>query len=178
MAAVVNRSGLHSRPAGMRVPKGKSTPETEEQKEHKAALLFMFIAEELLGEHCAGEGGRDGAALAEARACVTKLRQVLTNGTDVDVPPPAAETRGALEAAKEALREAGLTDAINARLRRKKPQRFALVHQILPGLWCGGWAALVNSSHSRPSPSPSPGQPADHPQPHPTPSRRTTTATS
>ena len=75
---------------------------------------------------------------------MTRLRQILTNTSSGDVLPDAAQTADALAAAKAAIQDVGLTDDMNARLRRKKPEKFALVHQILPGLWCGGWAALNN----------------------------------
>ena len=105
------------------------------------ALFFMFTCEELLGDlvrDCTAS-----AALGPVRQSCTALRQLLTNA-DPDTPPPIASMRSARDAVETSLADAGLMMEISGRLKRKKPDRYSLVHQILPGLWCGGWSALNN----------------------------------
>ena len=75
-------------------------------------------------------------AHAAARAAVDKLRMAVTN-EDGD-----AASERAREAAAAALRAAGLGDEMRRRLRRSRPGKFALVHQVLEYLYVGGWAAL------------------------------------
>ena len=85
-----------------------------------------------------------------ARAAATALREALTNG-----PAAPGEARGAAaEEAMAALRAAlarddarALARAVAARLKREPPGKYELpVHEIVPGLYIGGWAALNNDA--------------------------------
>ena len=106
----------------------------DKTKGKKAAgrlLLFAYVAAEALDD---AEAASD--AYAAARAAVDKLRMAVTN-EDGD-----AASERAREAAAAALRAAGLEDEMRRRLKRARPGKFALVHQVLEYLYVGGWAAL------------------------------------
>ena len=106
----------------------------DKTKGKKAAgrlLMFAYVAAEALDD---AEATSD--AHAAARDAVDKLRMAVTN-EDGD-----AASERAREAAAAALTDAGLGDEMRRRLRRSRPGKFALVHQVLEYLYVGGWAAL------------------------------------
>ena len=93
-------------------------------------LLFAYIAAEALDDVETTD------AHAAARDAVDKLRMAVTNEDSVETMERARETAAA------ALTDAGLGDKMRRRLRRSRPAKFALVHQVLEFLYVGGWAAL------------------------------------
>ena len=106
----------------------------DKTKGKKAAgrlLMFAYVAAEALDDAEA-----TSEAHAVARDAVDKLRMAVTN-EDGD-----AASERAREAAAAALRAAGLEDEMRRRLKRARPGKFALVHQVLEYLYVGGWAAL------------------------------------
>ena len=106
----------------------------DKTKGKKAAgrlLMFAYVAAEALDD---AEATSD--AHAAARDAVDKLRMAVTN-EDGD-----AASERAREAAAVRLTAAGLGDEMRRRLKRARPGKFALVHQVLEYLYVGGWAAL------------------------------------
>lgn len=107
-------------------------------------LNFIFVADEVLDD-------ADSASpwVGEAREAVADLRRLVTNSAaaaagnalDADETDEIDAARGK---AAERLRAAGLDGEMRRRLRRDKPARHALLHQVLDGLYVGGWAALNN----------------------------------
>ena len=106
----------------------------DKTKGKKAAgrlLMFAYVAAEALDDAEA-----TSEAHAVARDAVDKLRMAVTNEDGH------AASERAREAAAAALRAAGLEDEMRRRLKRARPGKFALVHQVLEYLYVGGWAAL------------------------------------
>ena len=104
-------------------------------------IHFVFAADEVL------DGAASGRGLADARRAVDALRERATNsaaaaaGNGLD-PDEADAVDAARKDAADALRACGLEEAMRLKLRRESPPRHALLHQVLDGLYCGGWAAL------------------------------------
>ena len=104
----------------------------------QGALRMAIAAQELL------DGGRlmDASQAAAAQAATTTLLQVATNAR------PAVEVDAARAALDGAFRAAGQADAL-ARLDSSSDEaegrnRLQLLHEVMPRLWVGGWAALNN----------------------------------
>jgi len=75
------------------------------------------------------------------QAATTRLLQAATNGAHEE------EVASALAAAEEAAAAAGLPPrcaAARARARARCADKLALLHEVMPRLWVGGWAALNN----------------------------------
>ena len=86
-----------------------------------------------------GKGDGASAAHSELQAAATTLRQVATNARP---PEEVAASRAALDAAVEA---AGLSVALSKRLGSVPSavsSKLQLLHEVMPRLWVGGWAAL------------------------------------
>lgn len=81
----------------------------------------------------------DGADHAQAQAACTKLLQVATNAR------PAAEVQEAHAALEVAVAEAGLKEAVVKKALKAgggATAKLQLLHEVMPRLWVGGWAAL------------------------------------
>uniref|UniRef100_A0A7S2WF89 Protein-tyrosine-phosphatase n=1 Tax=Rhizochromulina marina TaxID=1034831 RepID=A0A7S2WF89_9STRA len=108
----------------------------ELQVRRRGALYLSVVAQELLEAESSGV-----TPCHEGYHAVDALRMAATNRLeDVSVESLAA----ASARVRAAFDDHGLKEALAAALRRKKPAKFELVHQVLPRLYCGGWAALNN----------------------------------
>eukprot|EP00927_Polykrikos_kofoidii_P025718 TRINITY_DN23057_c0_g1_i1.p1 TRINITY_DN23057_c0_g1~~TRINITY_DN23057_c0_g1_i1.p1 ORF type:complete len:383 (-),score=49.35 TRINITY_DN23057_c0_g1_i1:295-1443(-) len=80
-------------------------------------------------------------SLSELQFAATTLLQAATNAR------PQAEVRAARITVDETVEKAGLTLALAQRLARPSrsvARKLELLHEVLPRLWVGGWAALNN----------------------------------
>ena len=76
---------------------------------------------------------------AHVQAACTELLQVATNAQ------PAERVQAASSALESALAEAGLADAAAKKAQRpltSATNKLQLLHEVMPRLWVGGWAAL------------------------------------
>lgn len=96
------------------------------------AVRVVLAVQELLD-------ARDDDALADVQAAATTLRQVATNAR------PAEEVAAARIALDAAVESAKLTGALAAHLGAVPSavaSKLQLLHEVMPRLWVGGWAAL------------------------------------
>jgi protein-tyrosine phosphatase len=104
---------------------------------NQGALRMAIAAQELLDGGCL----TDASQAAAAQAATTTMLQVATNAR------PAAEVDAARAALDGAFRAAGQADAL-ARLDSSDDadgrNKLQLLHEVMPRLWVGGWAALNN----------------------------------
>lgn len=101
------------------------------------AIVFCYEADALV-EGCMNQA-HDGAAkhlLDCAHVAVERFRQAATNGESADI------IEVARSAAAASLRNAGLGEAMQTALRKQPPNKWPVMHEIIPHLWCGGWAAI------------------------------------
>lgn len=96
------------------------------------ALSYCIRAQEALDASAA-------MGNAAAQAAVDSLRQTATNNR------PREEVDEARLAVHAALRAAGLEESVLKELEKPRPGRSDVCHQVLPGLWLGGWTALNNN---------------------------------
>lgn len=104
------------------------------------AVRIVMAAQELLDSHTANAGASsDGAAHEAMQAAVTKLQQVATNARPAE---EVAAARTTLEAAAE---QCGFSAALakrSAKPATSATTKLQLLHEVMPRLWVGGWAAL------------------------------------
>jgi len=101
-----------------------------------SALQEMMLVQEVINT------AQDSSGLAKVQGAVTALLQVATNACEAD------ELSAARTAVEQAVEEAGLSTAL-ARQRVSGRASLAtvklqLLHEVIPRLWVGGWAALNN----------------------------------
>ena len=108
---------------------------------HLDSLRLVMAAQELLDS----SAQTDEAAHPEVQAACTKLLQVATNARPADEVQTA---HSALDAALDAaLETAGLANAVAKKALRpgnSATAKLQLLHEAMPRLWVGGWAALNN----------------------------------
>ena len=107
------------------------------------AVRIVMAAQELLDSAPSSEGSSSATpsqgALDAMQAAVTKLQQVATNARP---PEEVAAARAALD---EAAEQAGLTATLakrSAKPATSATTKLQLLHEVMPRLWVGGWAAL------------------------------------
>jgi protein-tyrosine phosphatase len=130
-----------------------SSSSHDRQRLNARAIVFCYEADALLdnldgsGASPAGSplGGSTApaaaAAAAAARAAVQSFRQASTNDRAGDKE----HVEAARATAASALRGLGLESGMRAALAVRPAGKWPLMHEVIPGLWCGGWAALGDS---------------------------------
>mmetsp|Transcript_16685 Transcript_16685/g.34020 ORF Transcript_16685/g.34020 Transcript_16685/m.34020 type:complete len:280 (-) Transcript_16685:39-878(-) len=105
------------------------------QELRRVALYEMFVAQEIIDEN--SNNPENSADLCGPQASVSSLRKMATNDADT-----LESLQDALDSVRGAMALAGFGLELREKLKREDASRFDLVTNILPGLWCGGWAAL------------------------------------
>ena len=130
---------MASKPWRIKVGKGQKVPLTPLQDLRRVALFEVYVSQELLEALRAPQREAGGALAAEQ--AVARLRQLATNSED---GATLGDLSAALEVSRAAMARVGLGEKLTTQMKIDTPGRHDLVHKILPGLWCGGWAALQN----------------------------------
>lgn len=115
-----------------------------------ALFVALSTQEKIDAVMCAGIDV--GRPVAELQAAVTTLLQAATNAR------PASEVAAALAALEAAAAAARLPRATGGPRPPAKPVARAIgasakldvMHLVIPRLWVGGWAALLNGAHAAP----------------------------
>ncbi len=124
---------------------------SDESVSRASVLLFCLRAQEVL------ESIRDAeelasAPVAAAYAALDRARMLATNSdgakVDEDTPLDGARARAAVAAARDAVAECGLADALREKIARaaapgkERAWERALASRVTPGVFVGGWTAL------------------------------------
>jgi predicted protein tyrosine phosphatase len=136
MAAVDGKKStikVESRPWRKKLTGPPKKPLTPLQVARRVALYELYVAQELVDAQ---------EEDVHVQNHLSSLRKLVTN----------QETNCSIESIQESshelkrlLRECGLGKEFGAKLKLDEPSKYDLVHKILPGLFCGGWAALNNN---------------------------------